>query len=635
MSARQTAVGNLADIEKVEQTPWQDYLSAASTYELLAQAAARHPQRCALRLLLRAEPQVAEQPEFTVSYQTLFERVTQAANAFHQAGIGPGKAVALLLPNLPETHYALWGAQAAGIASPINPMLDVDHIVSIINATQAEALVTMAPRPGSDLWDKALAVVERCPSLRSVFQVELEAYVTPEERAMLQTAGGAAAKPRRDVQVRGFAAALAEQPCGHLVSGRRIQPEELCAYFHTGGTTGLPKIALHSHRNEVFVASMLQTLEPEPHVVLCGLPLFHVNGAMVTGLGAFHGGWEVVLLTPQGYRGPGVMQNFWQLVQRFRATSFSGVPTIFAGLAALPRDGADISSLRHAFCGAAPLPAGVARAFEEAAGIPLCEGYGLTEAACISALNPPAGERRAGSVGLRLPHQQLQAWKVDANGHASEPCAIGEVGVVGVSGPNVFPGYLRERDNQGIWLQPGWLNTGDLGYLDADGYLHLTGRAKDLIIRGGHNIDPAMIEDALQRHPAVAMAAAVGQPDRHAGELPVAYVTLKAGAEADGDSLVAAARELVPERAAVPVRVEVLAQLPLTAVGKVAKAELRLRAAEHALNQQLAWNDLDARVSMRADAARGSVAQLACSAADQAAALALLSGFPYPVDVLP
>jgi len=422
-----------------------------------------------------------------------------------------------------------------------------------------------------------------------VFVVELDAYVEPAARAALQALRAAAPAPRRrGVQVRSFHTALAAQEADRLVSGRVIKPTDVCAYFHTGGTTGLPKIAIHSHLNEAFVATMLQRLEPDPHVVLCGLPLFHVNGALVTGLGAFHGGWEVVLLTPQGYRGPGVMTHFWQLVERFRATSFSAVPTIFASLAALPRNGADISSLRHAFCGAAPLPPSVAREFEAAAGIPLCEGYGLTEAACISAVNPSGFGRRPGSVGLRLPHQRLQAWKLNSDGHASASCAPGEVGVIGVCGPNVFPGYLRDSDNRDIWLLPGWLNTGDLGYLDQDGFLHLTGRAKDLIIRGGHNIDPAMIEDALLRHPAVALAAAVGQPDEHAGELPVAYVTLKPGASVDAAALLAAARELVTERAAVPVRIEILPQMALTAVGKVAKAELRMRAAEHVLGQLLA-----------------------------------------------
>ncbi|SFV11053.1 acyl-CoA synthetase [Pseudoduganella namucuonensis] len=612
-------VRTLADVLALETNSWQELLPAESTYGLLCQAAARHPDRAALRFLPSGE---GDAPTVDVSYQGLLARVTEAANAFHDAGIGAGQAVALLLPNLPETHYALWGAQAAGIAAPVNPLLDVDHIVSIVEATRAEALVTLAD---GDVWRKAMAVTERCPSLRTVFVVGLDA----------DGAAAALPGPRADVRVLSFAAELARQPGGRLLSERAIAPDEVCAYFHTGGTTGLPKIARHTHRNEVFVAASLARLQPDRHVVLCGLPLFHVNGAMVTGLGAFHAGWEVVLLTPQGYRGPGVLPNFWRLVQRFGATTFSGVPTIFAALAATPLDGADISSLRQAFCGAAPLPPEVARRFEQAAGIPLCEGYGLTEAACISAVQPAGVPRREGSVGLRLPHQALQAWVVDADGRAARPCAPGEVGVIGICGPNVFPGYLRERDNRGIWLKPGWLNTGDLGFVDGDGYLHLTGRAKDLIIRGGHNIDPALIEDALLRHPDIALAAAVGQPDAHAGELPVAYVTLKPGARATPEALQEAARALVPERAAVPVRVEVLAHMPLTAVGKVAKADLRLLAAEHVLGQLLARNGIGAELAVLADAARGTVVRLRCPPAAAGQARHLLAPFPYPVDLLP
>jgi fatty-acyl-CoA synthase len=627
-----TLVRTLADISALEKSPWQDQMPASTTYEVLRQAAARHPQRTALRFVLRGE---VEAPACTLSYQELLERVTQAANAFHRAGVVPGKAVALLLPNLPETHAALWGAQAAGIANPINPLLDVDHIAAIIDATKAQVLVTLAPLPDSDVWQKAVAVMERCASIRTVYMVDLDAYVDPAQRQVLQALRAAAPLPARDgLRLVPFGGALAQEAADRLTSGRNIRPDDVCAYFHTGGTTGLPKVAAHTHRNECFVAAMLPLLQPDHHIVLCGLPLFHVNGAIVTGLAAFHAGWEVVLLTPQGYRGPGVLANFWQLVERFRATSFSGVPTIFATLANLPRNGADISSLRQAFCGAAPLAPEVARRFEEVAGIPLCEGYGLTEAACISAVHPAGIERRPGSVGLRLPHQALQPWKVDHAGQATLPCTVGEVGVIGLNGPNVFPGYLRQRDNEGIWLKPGWLNTGDLGFIDSEGFLHLTGRAKDLIIRGGHNIDPVLIEDALLRHPAVAMAAAVGQPDAHAGELPMAYVTLKPGASASADELLNAARELVPERAAVPVRVEVLTQMALTAVGKVAKAELRLLAIKHVFDRLLADHGIAAELTVLADAVRGTVVRLRCAPDELPRASILLGRFPYVIEAL-
>ncbi len=205
--------------------------------------------------------------------------------------------------------------------------------------------------------------------------------------------------------------------------------------------------------------------------------------------------------------------------------------------------------------------------------------------------------------------------------------------MIGIHGPNVFPGYLREHDNRDIWLKPGWLNTGDLGYLDADGYLHLTGRAKELIIRGGHNIDPAMIEDALLQHPAVAMVAAVSQPDVHAGELPVAYVTLKPGHVLSADELLAAARTLVPERAAVPARIEILQALPLTQIGKVARAELRMRAVEEVFHEHLAQAGVAASVRVGPDIRRGTVAFVQCAAADAERVRDLLVGrFPFPLD---
>jgi fatty-acyl-CoA synthase len=275
----------------------------------------------------------------------------------------------------------------------------------------------------------------------------------------------------------------------------------------------------------------------------------------------------------------------------------------------------------------------VARRFEAATGISLTEGYGLTEGACVSAINPPCGDNRPGTVGLRLPHQQLKIWKVDAAGSATAECPIDESGVVGICGPNIFPGYLRETDNRGIWLKPGWFNTGDLGYLDCDGYLHLTGRAKDLIIRGGHNIDPTMIEEGLSRHPAVAMVAAVGQPDLHAGELPVAYVMLKPGEAIPADELLAAARGLVPERAAIPVRVEIVKSMPLTTVGKIAKADLRMRAAEHVFSRILAGNGLPGSVVIKADVRRGPVAFVQCLQGDREVVQELLGCYAIPVDL--
>jgi fatty-acyl-CoA synthase len=179
-----------------------------------------------------------------------------------------------------------------------------------------------------------------------------------------------------------------------------------------------------------------------------------------------------------------------------------------------------------------------------------------------------------------------------------------------VSGPAVFPGYLRPQDNARIWAEEGWLNTGDLCRIDRDGYVWLTGRAKDLIIRGGHNIDPQLIEEVLATHPAVAMAAAVGQPDAYAGELPMAYVAARPGETPSPEELVAWCRERIPERAAVPARVVVLPSLPVTAVGKTFKPELRWRAIEHVLREALAQKSINAAVAAGADERHGTLARV-------------------------
>jgi len=221
------------------------------------------------------------------------------------------------------------------------------------------------------------------------------------------------------------------------------------------------------------------------------------------------------------------------------------------------------------------------------------------------------GERRAGSVGLRLPYTEVRVADVAPDGTIRGDCALGTIGHVLMRGPQVTPGYLDPRHNKGAMLADGWLDSGDLGRLDKDGYLWLTGRSKDLIIRGGHNIDPIVIEEALVRHPAVETAAAVGLPDTYAGELPMAFVQLKPGAEVTPDALREFCRQEIPERAAVPVQVVPIPQMPLTGVGKIFKPALRLDAAQRAFDAALAPIKADGvslDVIVRNDATHGTLA---------------------------
>ncbi len=302
-------------------------------------------------------------------------------------------------------------------------------------------------------------------------------------------------------------------------------------------------------------------------------------------------GTRVVWPGPAGYRDPALYARFWTIVERYRIAAMSAVPTVYARLAQVPVD-ADISTLRLPIAGAAALPASVREDFAAHTGRRLLEGYGLTEATCASTWTRP-GEERPGSVGRALPGQQVKAVRIGDNGIWAD-CAPGQTGVLVIGGPAVFAGYVTDPDlggprvsRDGV-VRYGWLNTGDLGSIDGDGYVYLAGRTKDLIIRGGHNIDPRTIEEALLRHPAVADAAAVGRPDRHSGEVPVAYIVPAGPGQFDEADLLAWVGTAIGEPAARPKHIYPITQIPVTAVGKQFKPALTADAAVRAVTDALA-----------------------------------------------
>ncbi|QKE64293.1 acyl-CoA synthetase [Aquipseudomonas campi] len=605
-------IRSLADIELIEQTPLAARDLPASTYELIQRSAARHPQAPALSFILQG---TADEQAYRLSYSELLGKITQTANAFHRLGLRPGKAVSFLLPNLPQTHFTIWGGEAAGIVNAINPLLDAEHIAELIHASDSELLVTLAPFPGTDLWAKVEALRGQLPNLKEVICVDMANLLPEPQRSAVKAQRGGLPQGVLD-----FDELIATCPADHLESGRQFQADDIASYFHTGGTTGTPKLAPHSHRNEVAMACSMSfvTRFGPGDVALCGLPLFHVNGVIVTGLTAFYSGAEVLLATPQGYRNTALMADFWSIIERYKVSFFSGVPTIYAGLLQVPSEGRDLSSLRYALCGAAPMPMELIRQFEAKTGLTLLEGYGLTEGTCGSCANPIGGERRPGSIGLRMPYCEVAIKVLDEQGNYLRDAAQNEIGNLCIRGATVFKGYLQTSKNEGIWVDGDWFNTGDLGRLDADGYVWLTGRSKDLIIRGGHNIDPQMIEEALHKHPAVALAAAVGKPDLKAGELPVVYVQLKPGQSVSEADLLSHAAAHIPERAAVPKDVWIIEAIPVTPVGKTFKPALRFDAIRRVYESVLADLDDKIRVEVLSDDQLGQVAHIHSPQLDEA-----------------
>lgn len=587
-------IATLADKTAAEaEMPLEDRWTARTLLAQLEETAGRFPDRPALSFQLKSG---TEDKVVSLTWTALREQVLRAANLFRSLGVGPQDTVAYVLPNGLEAPITLLAGATAGIVHPVNPLLTPENIAALLTETRTKVVVTLAPFPKTDLAQKVAAAVALAPGVETVLQVSLARYLAPP-LAWIAPVLAPKVEAKHHARVLDFHKALAR------ARGDRLEFEDdaadrPCAYFHTGGTTGLPKVAQHYAQGILYNGWCgTSYMFTEEDVLICPLPMFHVLAAYPIFMSCLMSGAQMVMPTPQGYRGEGVIRNFWKLVERHKVTFLITVPTAASALMQRKVD-ADVSTLRLAISGSAAMPVELFTRFEDATGVKILEGYGMTEATCLVSINPPFGERKIGSVGLPFPYCDVRILHSDMDGRITRECGVDEVGEICVRNPGVGATiYTDPAKNRGVLTEDGHLRTGDLGRIDADGYLWITGRAKNLIIRGGHNIDPAVIEEALMGHPAVAFAGAIGQPDAHSGEVPAVYVELVAGAEVDEATLKAFAQEAIPERAALPKHFEILPELPKTAVGKVFKPDLRRRAITRVFDAALERAGIAARVA--------------------------------------
>jgi acyl-CoA synthetase (AMP-forming)/AMP-acid ligase II len=444
-------------------------------------------------------------------------RVRAAADHLGDFDIGAGDVVAVRLRNRIEFVVVLFASWRLGATvTPVNPSLTDVEVIRQLDASSARLLVA-------------------------------EDVTGP---------GGVTTLAVGDLRQH----ARASEPAP------RVAPSALALLIFTSGTTGVPKGVMLDHANLDAMAQMgHQALQIGPtDRCLLILPLFHVNGIVVSVLTPLLAGASIVIAERFDAK------TFFDLVEAERPTFFSAVPTIYNLLAALPAEVVpDTSSLRFGICGAAPASAELLTRFEARYGFPLIEGYGLSEATCASTINPVAGPRRAGTVGIAFPGQQIRI--VDEAGNELPTGADGEVII---TGPNVMRGYLGRPDETARVIVDGWLHTGDIGHLDTEGYLTLVGRSKDMVIRGGENIYPKEIEDVLTSDPTVLDAAVIGAPDDKWGEVVTAYVQPRPGHTIDPEALQAlCARKLAGYKR--PTSITVIDAIPKNAVGKTDKAPLR------------------------------------------------------------
>ena len=596
------------DIARHEETPLEDRYDLESTYQVLEEGAAKWPANTAVTFQLKGKP---TDKAYDWTYAELLDITTRAANLFRSLGANETNSVALVLPNLPETLAAMFAAQTSGIVNPINPLLEPSQIASILRDSDAKIVVTLRGFPKTEIAQNVAEALKSTPAVDTLIEVDMRSYVSPPLSWLIPLI-----RPKVDTshgkKILQWDEAIADQPGDKLTftipEGGR---DRVAAYFHTGGTTGDPKLATHKIGGMLFIGhTVKEGVLTEGDVILCALPLFHCFGAYVMGLTCPMNGGRLILMTPAGFRGEGVIDNFWNLVERYKVNFFMSVPTALAALNQRKID-ADVSSLTYTVCGSAPLPVELFKQFEQKTGIKILEGYGQTEATVVCSVNPPDGERKIGSVGFPLPYTRMKMLLIDDDGVCTGEAAEDEIGEICIIGPHVFPGYKDIPREKCFVKGPDgqeWLRSGDLGRVDPDGYFWITGRAKDLIIRGGHNIDPGMVEEVLTTHPKVALAAVIGQPDAYAGELPCAYLELNEGESVTAEELVAFAKENVPERAAQPVYAEVMDELPKTHVGKIFKPDLRRSAIRRVYGEALSKAGIKADIRCENDDKKGVIA---------------------------
>jgi fatty-acyl-CoA synthase len=598
MSVDYAPLRTLQDIEALERVPLEERIFSWDLNDWIARGCARDGAKIAIRYIADGDPASAA---VEISYAELTARANQAANLFHSLGVTANDVVLFILPTLPQLFVTMLGALAAGIGCGVNWMLKPEHLAELVRATKAKVIVTLGPTPGYEIWENVQAIRPHIPSTVPVLTVP--------------GPGGAV------ISETDFDTLASRQPGDRLIFARNVAPDDIAAYVHSGGTTGSPKLVTLTHRGFAYKcwANAVVMAHTADDVIFADYPMFHIAGIFGRGYFALAHGMSIVIPSPIGARDKRFIENYWKFVDKFGITIFSGVPTTLAQLAKSGPRGERLASLREYACtGSTAFPAEVARQIESLIGVRVLLTYGATEYTQNVTQAPRDGDPKYGSPGLRLPYTQVKTVELDGD-VITRDCGTDEIGVVVVKGPSVTPGYLEPKYNEGVFTRDGWFNSGDLGRFDADGYLWLTGRAKDVIIRGGHNIDPSVIEETLLKHRDVMLAAAVSKPDAYAGELPIAYVELTPGARASADEIRDFALAQIPERAAAPKEIIVVDKMPLTDVQKPAKVELRRDAARRAFREVLA-DVADGKLSVDVvpDPVKGNLTVISVAAAGDA-----------------
>ncbi len=550
--------------EQLDQEATKIVAAHPRVIDLIARGASMNPAGKALIYLRTA----TDEAPVEITYDELMGLLQAATDWFRRIGVTPSDAIAILAPACPATFVALWASTVVGVANPLNLLFSREAIAAQIRAAAAKILFVPPPGAPGGLYEKVAGLDKDIPTLERIVVLPIDGSVA---------FGGDILEPDQDWR----------DKIGNAAPG---DVDRVAALLPTGGTTGHPKIARLTNRNMVAssVASMLAIGTTAEDRVMVALPLFHVGGAFVGSLASLAAGAAIYFPTAFGMRNPEVVTQFWRILARFGITFAGLVPTSLGAVATVPVDGADLSKLRIVGTGASTCPAEIERRFLAAwGGDAVRQIYGMTEFAGAITQVPHNKAPDGAAVGLPV---ALAKFAVLADGKLHHgPSPMGELLA---RGPQMFAGYVDPKQTEAAFYD-GWLRTGDLCKIEESGQVLVTGRIKDLIIRGGHNIDPAMIEDIAMQFPGVSLAAAVGRPDSYSGEVPMLFVSAAPGVSLNTAELTDFMNERVAEATARPKAIEIVGEIPLTPVGKIFKPRLREIAAEQAVRQVMSEHASD------------------------------------------
>ncbi|MDA0868803.1 MAG: AMP-binding protein [Proteobacteria bacterium] len=535
-------IKTIQDVRRIEKNGASAWMPHTNLWDALSTSASQHSESLAL-----AEVDLSQTSRRGASwtYAELTRHVAEAAEFFSVLVRPETPRVALLAPPTSKAWITLLASECSGIAIPINHALSIEHLTGLLQASKANVVAYHLDDSPHGVTENALSQLRQtCPSIKA--WVAIGRHI------------GAGDKLLPD---------LGESPAFTQRLSTADLVDSTVALYHTGGTTGLPKLVQHTATNQLFAskgAAAMYGLGPADGI-LNGFPLFHVAGAFVYGLSALLSGSSVWLPPVGGWRNPEWNAKAWATMETLGITVLAMVPTVMSILLGQSSTEQGHRSLRLALTGGSPLPEGLAAEFEARTELPVRNILGMTETGGVIAIEPAASPRKPGSCGLPIPFCRV------TRDEASALC---------ISGLNVSPGYTDPTRNLGVF-ENGVLNSGDLGEISQTGEIYVTGRAKDLIIRGAHNIDPSVIEEALAAHPSISLGAAVGMPDAYAGEVPVAFAVRSPSAVVEQNEVIDWLATRITEKVAIPKEIFWMDSLPQTSIGKIYKPELRRLAAAH------------------------------------------------------